>query len=258
MAAESTLTYPKSLGTVLPSSIEFRIYERSSIKDSSVKQIINLYMPEETRMPSSVRWGSAEMGAIGAGINASRQGAGMGSAAWQTLTAGATHAGLAAINNMVGKASDKLLGMNYDAAAAGRAASAATGITLNPYLTAIFNGVDFRSFNFTFKFAPHSLSDCDDIDKIVSAFRKASLPDGHSGDITMKYPDEFEIKYMFDGAENKWLRKFKRSVLTEIDVVYGAGDQWSQHRNGFPTMITLTMKFTEIEIVMRKDVEEGF
>lgn len=252
-------TYPGSVGGegVLPAWMEFRIMERNSPRNSTSRHTINLYMPEQVSMPSTVNWGASPMGAVGAAINSYKADQSLTGAA--LAGAGAAGAQFAASKgHAIGHTIGKMAGMNYSQEKGGAAVSAAIGKTMNPYLTAVFEGVGFRTFNFGFRFSPHSEDDCEKIDNIVTEFRKSALPDSHSGDAVLNYPDEFDISYKFGKDDNKWLRKFKRSVLMDIDVKYGSGDTWSQHRNGFPTMISLSLTFKEIEIVLRKDVEEGF
>ena len=39
-------------------------------------------------------------------------------------------------------------------------------------------------------------------------------------------PSEFEIHYMYKGVENTYLPFVSNSVLTGVDVAYGAGGQY--------------------------------
>ncbi len=251
------LTYPSDYLQYLPASIQITIFERMSPKDSTPKEIITLYMPEELRIPSTVRWGETNLGAIGAGIATYRD---SGSVTSGLVVGGGKAAlgGVIKLGNDAANWAAQKLGMSYDAEGASNAISVMTGKTLNPYLTAIFQGVDFRNFSYRFKFSPHSEADCQVIDDIIKTLRKSALPDNAASDMVFNYPDEFEIKYFFNKQEHPWLKKIKRSILTDIDVHYGAGDQWSQHRNGFPTVITMDLRFKEVVLVLRKDVEEGY
>ena len=250
------LTYPASLlSQDLPASIQFTVFKRTTIKSSSPVEYINLYMPEELSMPSTVKWGDEPLGVMGAGLAAARSGSSISQAAGNVGAAmGVGVAKWMATNGVA--ALGKMAGTSFSAEKAGTAASVGAGMITNPYLTAVFQGVDFRSFMFKFKFSPHSMKDCDLIDNIVRTFRSSSLPAASMGGAMMDYPDEFEIAYKFGGKPHPWLKKFKRAVLADIDVSYGIGDQWSQYRNGFPTMIVLNMKFKEIALVLRNDVEK--
>lgn len=254
--AVKLLQYPHNIGTTdatLPSWIQFLVFRRTTIQDSVPISTINLYMPNDIRMPSSISWGTKELGAVGAALSAHSNGVSAG--AYDT----ASRTAMNIANNILGKAASNY-NVNYDLAK--DAASVASGTVLNPYLTAIFNGVDFRDFAFRFTFSPHMESDCQVIDDIIKEFRMASLPTANSlvGQTVLDYPHEVQINYKFkDGGENHpWLKNFRRSVITSIDIDYGTGNSWTTFRNGFPTMIQLDLRFKEIQLVLREDVERGF
>jgi hypothetical protein len=138
---------------------------------------------------------------------------------------------------------------------AGDLGSATTGAIVNPFLTQIFRGVNFRNFAYEFNLTPFHPEDCQTILDIVKTFRKWALPAGEATDWKLGYPGEVEIQYQFFGEENPWIHKFKRSVITSIDVVYTGAGQWGMMRNGFPAETVIKLTLSEIEIVTRPDVE---
>ena len=82
------------------------------------------------------------------------------------------------------------------------------------------------------------------------------------------FPSEFEIHFMYQGSENTWLPFISHSVLNSVDVDYG-GAQYQTFRplqkpggDGSeappPTTITMTLGFTESEIMTKEKVAEGF
>ena len=50
------------------------------------------------------------------------------------------------------------------------------GYVFNPQQQLLFEGIDFRTFDFSFTFTPRSAREADEIKKIVKVFRKHSLP----------------------------------------------------------------------------------
>lgn len=255
-----TYQYPANLGTedaVIPSWIQFTLFDRKSLGDSPPNTIINLYMPEDITQPSTVSWGQENLGAAGAGLAALRGQATIGEAgSAMGLQAAATIA-TNQTNKLLGKVK-KSFNIDLDLNQAVKVGKVAGGVVTNPYLTAIFEGVGFREFQFRFKFTPHSEFDCVVIDNIVRRFREAALPDQIANGTVFTYPMEIAIECKFDDDKNKWLQSFKRSVITSIDVAYGIGDQWTTFRNGFPTVVVLSLRFKEIQIVVRSDIKEGF
>jgi hypothetical protein len=248
----NTLQYPANLGTeeaVIPSWIQFTLFNRETLKVSPPVTMINLYMPEEMSQPSTVSWGS--MSRRDEAINIASSIIGAGTSIWSKT---ATQA-----QKDVHGENMKKFNMAKDlASSATKMAGWSTGMITNPYLTAIFEGVGFREFQFRFKFTPHSEEDCDTIDSIIKRFREAALPDQTLGGLVFTYPMEIGIECKFNSDQNMWLQSFKRSVITSIDVAYGIGAQWSTFRNGFPTVVVLSLRFKEIQIIVRDDISKGF
>lgn len=265
-------SYPPDLSdqTVHPACIQFKFFERKSPTDSAPLDTIHLYMPEAASQPSTVSWDNEKFGFAGNAISKLGQnlpqGIGaqgmdwnrLGSDMVQSITDAMAVGGARALANL-GSAAAGILGGNVSAEGL---MGEVLGKVPNPYLTAVFRGVDFRNFAFTFKFYPFQESDCDTIHNIIQAFRTNSLPSyaGDEGGIKsmLKYPSECNISYLWMGKENKWLHKFKRAVCTGIDVDYTSQGMFSTMRNGFPSEITMTTKWSEIEIVTREDISKGF
>lgn len=130
---------------------------------------------------------------------------------------------------------------------------------LNPYLSQIFRGVDFRNFQYTFRFVPFTLSDCDTIKEIITIFRKWALPSGPAGgggSPYLNYPGEVDIQYQFQDGENIYIHRFKRSVITSLDFDYTGAGMWTMMRNGFPTETVMNIALSEIQIIVREDVQD--
>ena len=252
----SNLRYPANLGDhdKNPASIHFQFFERDDIKSSFPGDSIQLYMPQGVAMPGTTSWSHESFGFLGASaVDVIRGEADFKQAASQAADKAMSTAGYglgsAALQMVGGKPNADLL-------------MGAIGKKLpNPYMQMIFRGVDFRSFAFTFKFVPFSESDCNTIHEIIKALRKNSLPDGGDAGADaafLGYPNECEIQYRWKGSENPWIHKFKRAVCTGVDVDYTGQGMFAVMRNGFPANINVTTKWTEVEIVLRRDVDLNY
>ena len=255
--SESALIYPPNLTDeeLNPAVIQFQFFDRKSIQNSHPSKAIQLYMPQGVSQPSTVSWDTEKFGFMGTNISA----AGDGVSAQGFLDGVMQGSSLGyekAKYNMAASLASKLGG---SVSAEGLMGSS-VGQVFNPYLTMIFRGVDFRNFTFSFKFAPFTESDCDTIHEIIKTFRANSLPPGYGKEPGpfLGYPKECEISYQWKKKENKFLHKFKRSVCTGVDVDYTGQGQFAVMRNGMPANIVLNTKWSEIELVLRDDVEEGY
>ncbi|MDD5150011.1 MAG: hypothetical protein PHC28_05945 [Flavobacterium sp.] len=258
--------YPSNVGTgSFSSCIMFTEYVRNSGVGTSPGNAIILYMPERASNPSTVNW---ESKATGVGVNAVSQMLGNNQNAAQsgeqTMLGGlgqlisngvgalAQGAGSAAFDAAKSFASSK--GVNIDLSFE-EAQGIISRTIPNPYIEYLFKGVDFRNFEFSFKLYPHSQAEAENIYQIIKVFRSAAYPNaGSANDAILGYPNEFDIEYLYNGKTNKYLNKFKRSVLTKVDVDYTSAGSWTMTRDGFPSQIELNLSFSEIQILVASDI----
>lgn len=293
--------YPSHCGSEdAPAWICFGVYDKNITSRGNLLTTIGLMMPEKASMPSTVSWENesigfrtnAMMGALSTAIDrvggadaimASMEG---GYSSFNRMASGInaelstamkssipTDGGGIEISSGLADAAasygvDKMVGMlpirNQDGGSfsTNQTLGMTTGTIRNPYLTAMFRGVDFRSFEFSFNFFPHNEDECNTIHDIIKILRMAHLPDyyhgGGQGSYLFKYPLEFDIVYKWGADDNPYIHKFKPSVLTAIETNFTGYGTWVSMRNGMPASITLDLRFTELDIVTRTDVDEGF
>jgi hypothetical protein len=254
------LEYPKGLinkldtkDDQLVSSVKFSIVDNS--KSRGITHQIYLYMPETFENPTNLSWDSQGIGFMG-----------------QQVLNGApsSMADVAAIAGSMGsrallKGEEMMLG-----ALTGKAVSGEDIVALsqkkvrNPYLKMLFRGVNFRTFEFVFKFAPRNEQESQIIADIIKSFRTASLPEYNDGDNFLGYPNEVKIEYLqikpgqSGSVVNKWLNKFKNCVITDVHVNYTGAGFYATMRDGFPSETELRIQFSENEILTRKDIEGGY
>lgn len=241
------LEYPKGLSEFsndaesagdAVSFIRFDIFERINARTFKPHRGISLYMPETIENPTTVSWDGQSMGAGGSG-------------------AGGFKTGLARLKHDYWEATTSSMGAKLTG---GSEASGQDILAnkeqkiLNPYMKMLFRGVNFRNFEMSFKFTPHSADESDTIYQICQEFRAAALPEEDSGGFKWKYPREIEIRYMYQGRDHPWLNKFKRCVITDAHVNYASAGHYVSMRNGFPAETELRLQFTEIELLTRKDI----
>ena len=138
------------------------------------------------------------------------------------------------------------------------------GAALTDRMEMAFKGIDKRKFSYTFKMMPRSQDESDEIKKIVDMFKFHMLPEmlqASSRGRLMGYPSTFDIKYMYQNAENNYLNKVSECYLESMDVDYG-GDRYRTFKptsaGAPPTEVTITLNFGEIELITRERAIEGF
>lgn len=222
------------------SFVRFDIFERKSAGVYDKHAGINLYMPETLANPTNVSWDTQSLGPYGSGedrgiIQANQDRFEQGLEALKSSMTAKLYGGTEASGqDILANKEQKIV---------------------NPYLKMLFRGVNFRNFEFAFKFTPHSVEESDRIWKIIQQFRAAALPEEDAGGFKWKYPRELEITYLYQGRPHPWLNRFKRCVITDCNVNYTAAGFYASMRNGFPAETELRLQFSEIELLTRKDIE---
>ncbi len=219
--------------------IVFTFYERANSKSSSpFGEGIIMPVPKDLNNPMDISWEQTSLGSVGNAI------AGNESFDWS----GAIQtAGLKGLDNLMAMA-------GADQGKAEAIAGFQLGEIANPYIAMTFKSIGFRKFSMEFRFSPHNVGECQTIDKIVKQFRKVALPTQNGARIG--YPGEMMISYL--NFRDVWLPKFKRSVIEDVQVSYSGQGHFASMDNGFPAETVLNLKFTENELVWRKDVDLGY
>jgi len=233
------LYYPTNLSGFVGSKedgasmMHFKFFERPDSQSSIYKQDIYLYMPDTVANNINTGWEQASIGKLARDYKDGRK--------------SFTEQGLKEMAVSGAKRfADTLLGEER--------ISYATQEIINPYIAMTFKSVGFRQFELNFKFTPHNAKESKVIHTIIKEFRMASLPYRRTG--TFSYPSEIEIEYL--GRAKKWLFKYKRCVLTNVDVNYAGNGSYAEMVDGFPALTDLRLQFSENEIITAEDVNQGF
>ena len=132
----------------------------------------------------------------------------------------------------------------------------AAGKAVNPHLEMFFQSVDFRTFTFDFKMSPRSRKEAKNINKIVQLLKYASAPallDGEYG-WYFAYPNVFDIT-MFNESKT---HKIARSALTGIQVDHSGAGVNSTFYDDYPVETNLNVQFTELEIITKGKIDQGY
>ena len=132
-----------------------------------------------------------------------------------------------------------------------------SGTALNPFKEVVFESVDFRSFNFKYKFFPKNKIESDSVNNIVNLFKEHMHPELSDGRLFFIAPSQFQITYYFDSAPNRYFHKFKPCALESMEVTFG-GEQFSSFKDGTPTEVNMSLTFRELEILTRASIKEGY
>lgn len=237
---------------------------------ANIEKTVLFPVPENLNYNDALKWNEVPVTALGKLLPGIASGAMSGDAAG--LTDSVQNAAQAGKIGTILKAVEQM-GFNANAVTQGIA-----GKISNPYAEQIFEGINMRNFDLSWKLVPRSQSEQKSIHDMIKEIRKYALPN-YSGSFTEgvegaggvdNLSDRWlEVPYIFrlswkkpGGGELVSLPKIKPCVLKNIQVSYTPDSVWATHLvNGvdpYPVAYNITMNFTETEIITGKDVANGY
>ena len=223
---------------------------------------VALYMPPGINVKYGVDNGQTDLGIAGVGA---RTGVAVAGAKNDEEQMKAFLSGLGGI----GFEAAKRIGVGaleaFGAGDVGGAITKVTGFAENPFSEVVFEKVNHRAFNYTFNLTARNKEEVEDINKIITLFKyhmHPSLNFDVAGGRYFKVPSEFEIHYAYQGQLNNYLNKISRCVLTGCEVNYG-GEEFTTFRQfdndgAAPVQISMTLSFTETEIMTKETIAQGY
>lgn len=146
---------------------------------------------------------------------------------------------------------------------------------INPRLEKMFKSKDMRTFSFSWEFFPKSKEETKMIRDIIETFRYHSHPsqdeelvgEGNSNvEIMLRVPAEFDIRFLSTNSDptiggfvdNEFIPKISRCVINSISVDYTPQGIFTTFEDNSPVAITLTLNMTELQIILRDQIESGY
>ena len=130
---------------------------------------------------------------------------------------------------------------------------------VNPQETLSFTGVDLKNYTFSWDLFPSNKADTEQIRLIVQFLKNKSLPETEGvkdvpslGRAFLKYPSIVTLNLL--GVQESHFQRFKRCMISNVTVDYGAGGGMPQIiKGGVPAAVTLSISFSEVQIHTRDD-----
>jgi len=221
-----------------------------------IKDTVVLYMPDDVSVNYKSNYAPAEIGAVVGGA-----------AALADLMKG--NAGFADVAKGTGmqlaKLIEPLVSFGTLGAASGTLAALQrkTGIAPAPMQEMIFEGIDYRTFTYSFKMNPRNRKEAQEVKKIIDTFTYHMLPEklGTGAALAFRVPSEFTIRYMYRGHANAYLHTQTFCALTDMKVNYGGGEKYATYRpdeiGAPPVTTTVDLTFQELEFIDRRRAIKG-
>jgi len=142
--------------------------------------------------------------------------------------------------------------------------SRATGQVLNSNLELLFQGVNLRSFQFTFDLAPRSRVEAEEVKQIIRTLKQTmSAKNGGAGSgsntnagLFICAPSVYQLTYKTGPRKHQFLNTFKPCALTDVSVNYTASGTYSTYEDGAPVHMQMALAFKEINPIYAEDYLE--
>jgi len=235
-------TFPSDLNSNYYLMFNFCQYTREDLNSiGSAPTIAQVRLPVPTSLTDSynVNYNEEDLNtAIGGGASAALQGdlsglGGVAAAAAGIQALGGTAIGGALLNST-----------------AGAAASAMSGISLNPFTTVMFKSPQYKQYNFSWRLFPKSQPEALAIRNIATLIRYHMLPDrsGGFGGAILTWPSLVRCQIVAKGNE---LYPFKYGVIKDFHVNYAPDGTPSFYKDGQPTAVEMGLQIQEVEYFLK-------
>lgn len=137
------------------------------------------------------------------------------------------------------------------------------GVATNQFKDLQFSAMNNRECKLDFQLVPKSRKEFDQITQIIETFKKHQHPTFYDKErLLLVYPDLFEIEFYVGGKKAPYLPRYLNSALKDISISYGedggelAG--FKTFNSEAPTIINLSLTFSELVQLTRQDIEAGY
>ena len=138
------------------------------------------------------------------------------------------------------------------------AVTSSLGVTPNPNIRAIFQGVNPREFALAFEMHPKSREEQISAKNVIKYFRTGLYPESiRAGGISagFKMPNKFQLT--FKHGENNIAFKFKNCFLISVQTTFN-GQNMAFTPDGNFSRYLINLTFREEQTIDKQDVMEGF
>ena len=135
-----------------------------------------------------------------------------------------------------------------------------TGQVLNSNMELLFQGVQLRSFNFSFNLAPRFDKEATVVKQIIRTFKQsmaAKTSSGAGAGLFISSPEVFQLTYKSGSKKHPFLPSFKPCALVSMGVDYAASNVYATYEDATPVHMRLSLSFQELNPIYFDDYKDS-
>ncbi len=130
-----------------------------------------------------------------------------------------------------------------------------TGGILNPNIELLFNAPNLRVFNYRFQLSAREEEETRRIQKIIRWFKQGMSVQRTEGELFLKTPNIFKIKYLYQNNDHPYINLIKTCALTNCSVDYTPTGSYMTFQDGGMVSYTMNLTFEELEPIYYDDYD---
>ena len=258
-------------------------YNRGGVLTEDYEKVglpqLMLYMPSDIQDAYKADWQGKAFGSITSGLLAAAGTEGVGNKLKSALKTANSAAQNLPVNAAAGLITNLAKGVTGDQINASDVFGGISGVIKNPNVELLFQKMNLRTFDLTFKMSPYDAQEGENIRNIVNTFKKAMLPSydlgdrkvfgfeknqnsfGSGGDPALNasfiaVPSVCYVQFMHGGDRNTYVPKYKMCAITDVGVNYTPDGNFATFQGGAPVATELKISFMETKLIFAEDITD--
>lgn len=263
--------FPADLGTHA-FLMWFEKYNYKRVKSSGDVEVASERVPQDSFLlplpmqlneQSGLKVGSNELGILGDTLarvgSAAANADGFVDAAQRVLSESLSAGGAVAAATSIGKMLGKSLAGAIDPDIV-KGFEIGTGALANPYQALEFNGVELRTHQFSWTFAPTTRAETETLKQILARLKYHVHPQylnaaGITARTFLEYPDIINCKIL--GSPVDGMPTYKPGMIQSLNINFVGGNELAFLEGGDPAVVEVQMSMMEATIWTREDYQQA-
>ena len=241
----------------------------TSAKKADGYPSVLLYMPDDIQDAYSANWEGKAFGNVAAGVISAAGAKGTVAALGKVGSTLEEAVDRMSINTIATAITSLAKSITGDTITTGDVFAGTQGVVRNPNVEVLFQQMNLRTFDLTFKMSPYNKRDELHIQQMIRAFKRCMLPSYSIGKIFnqeseaiqaafIKVPKLVQVAYMRGSNLHPFLPKYKLCALTDVNVNFTPDNNYATfNQAGGPVAYELKLNFMETKLIFSEEIASG-